>query len=103
LPENQLTKNLCRHHFILAKKPEKTLGGTEVAGPGRQSRIGQVSGYCALHFKVLAPRLPVQSTKHGLYVWTYLTWHNFLKLFFRKIFEEVFCAASIALKRKEFL
>jgi hypothetical protein len=28
-----------------------------------------------------------------LYVWTYLAWHNFL-LFFRKIFEEVFCAAQ---------
>jgi hypothetical protein len=32
-----------------------------------------------------------------LYLWTYLTWHNFL-LFFRKIFEEVFCVACIALK-----
>jgi hypothetical protein len=33
-----------------------------------------------------------------LYVlWTCLTWHNFL-LFFRKIFEEVFCAARTALK-----
>jgi hypothetical protein len=28
-----------------------------------------------------------------LYIWTYLQWHNFL-LFFRKIFEEVFCAAQ---------
>jgi hypothetical protein len=32
-----------------------------------------------------------------LYVWTYLTWHN-LFLFFRKIFEEIFCATRIALK-----
>jgi hypothetical protein len=24
-PENQLAKNLCCHHFILAKKPENTL------------------------------------------------------------------------------
>jgi hypothetical protein len=32
-----------------------------------------------------------------LYVWTYLAWHNFL-LFFRKKFEEVFCAARTALK-----
>jgi hypothetical protein len=32
-----------------------------------------------------------------LYVWTYLAWHNFL-LFFRKIFEEVFCTACTALK-----
>jgi hypothetical protein len=35
--------------------------------------------------------------KLSLYVWTYLAWHNFL-LFFRKIFEEVFCAARTALK-----
>jgi hypothetical protein len=33
----------------------------------------------------------------SLYVWTYLPWHNFL-LFFRKIFEEVFCATRTALK-----
>jgi hypothetical protein len=32
-----------------------------------------------------------------LYVWTYLTWHYFI-LFFRKIFEEVFCVAQTALK-----
>jgi hypothetical protein len=32
-----------------------------------------------------------------LYVWTYLIWYNFL-FFFRKIFEEVFCAAHTALK-----
>jgi hypothetical protein len=35
--------------------------------------------------------------KLSLYVWTYLTWHNFL-LFFRKIFEEVFCTARTSLK-----
>jgi hypothetical protein len=32
-----------------------------------------------------------------LYVWTYLPWHNFI-LFFRIIFEEVFCVARTALK-----
>jgi hypothetical protein len=34
--------------------------------------------------------------------WTYLTWHNFL-FFYKKIFEEFFCAARTALKWKEFL
>jgi hypothetical protein len=35
--------------------------------------------------------------KLSLYVWTYLTWHNFL-LFSREIFEEVLCVARTALK-----
>jgi hypothetical protein len=30
-------------------------------------------------------------------IWTYLIWNNFI-LFFRKIFEEVFCATRTALK-----
>jgi hypothetical protein len=35
--------------------------------------------------------------KLSLYIWNSLPWHNFL-LFFRKIFEEVFCVAHTALK-----
>jgi NRPS condensation-like uncharacterized protein len=42
-------------------------------------------------------RDPFNACKTSLYVWTYLPWNNFL-LFFRKIFEEVFCAARTALK-----
>jgi hypothetical protein len=38
------------------------------------------------------PKLP--------FVGTYLTWHNFL-LFSKKIFEEVFCVARLALKCKK--